>query len=364
MTSQTIWPAGIRPTASGKIRVRIWRGGRTLHAETLDLSAAKPTDRAAAMRYRAELLARASMGLPIGGSASELLLFGEAAQRYLGALALDQDTIAAYSGLMRRVWLPVFAALPLGDISRAVVLDRLAQLSLAQSSKRNALIPLAGVYAYLDLPNPAHGITLGKMQAQDVLRYSPDERAALLAQLAGQERVYFSLLFATGIRPGEACGLQWRDWDGERLHVRRQITMGSIKTHTKTYRARKVYVPNWVRPLLLSSDTREAGEWIFTSPGGGPLMSTTQNNHAWRTAHLAAGIPYRRPYTCRHTRAAELLSTGVDPAAAAIQLGHSPQMFFRIYSEFIDEYSDHDFSDLESASAQNTPTIHRQFGGA
>ena len=60
----------------------------------------------------------------------------------------------------------------------------------------------------------------------------------------------------------------------------------------------------------------------------------------WKKAHEVTGIAYRIPYTCRHTRAAELLSAGVNPAAAAKQLGHTVEMFLRTYSEFIDEYSD------------------------
>lgn len=52
-----------------------------------------------------------------------------------------------------------------------------------------------------------------------------------------------------------------------------------------------------------------------------------------------ANVAYRIPYTCRHTHAAELLSMGVEPGRAAAQLGHSLEMFFRTYSEWIDEYS-------------------------
>jgi hypothetical protein len=41
----------------------------------------------------------------------------------------------------------------------------------------------------------------------------------------------------------------------------------------------------------------------------------------------------------RHIRAAELLSMGVEPGQATAELGHSLEMFFRTYSEWIDEYS-------------------------
>ena len=61
-------------------------------------------------------------------------------------------------------------------------------------------------------------------------------------------------------------------------------------------------------------------------------------NAAWKKAHDKARIPYRIPYACRHTRAAELLSTGVLSAKAAKQMGHSVAVFLRIYTELIEEY--------------------------
>ena len=76
------------------------------------------------------------------------------------------------------------------------------------------------------------------------------------------------------------------------------------------------------------------GGYIFVNSLGAHYRDTDVFNDAWRAAHRRARIPY----TCRHTRAAELLSTGVDPADAAKQLGHTVEMFLRTYSEWIEEY--------------------------
>ena len=81
-------------------------------------------------------------------------------------------------------------------------------------------------------------------------------------------------------------------------------------------------------------------------------------NEERRRIHKELKIPYgkennRTPYTCRHTRAAQLLSQGVPPAKGAEQLGHSVQMFLNVYSEWIDEYSDMDNSILEPAANYN-----------
>ena len=79
----------------------------------------------------------------------------------------------------------------------------------------------------------------------------------------------------------------------------------------------------------------------------------------WREAHKRAGLAYRVPYTCRHTRAAELLSQGANPAEAANQLGHSTDMFLKRYSEFIEEYrTDRDWSRFESTAPGATQIPH------
>lgn len=48
------------------------------------------------------------------------------------------------------------------------------------------------------------------------------------------------------------------------------------------------------------------------------------------------GIRYRSPYETRHTYATMLLMTGVTPAFAARQMGHSIQMFLTTYARWID----------------------------
>jgi integrase len=82
-----------------------------------------------------------------------------------------------------------------------------------------------------------------------------------------------------------------------------------------------------------------AGKFFFANEKGGHFRDTDTFNAAWRDAHNRKRIPYRDPYKCRHTRAAELLSIGIEPADAAKQLGHSPEMFLQTYAEFIEEFS-------------------------
>lgn len=350
------WPVGIRPSGKG-IRIRIWRNGRLAHSETVEGDPYSPADLASAVKRRDELTARLRLGLALTPDDGDgIRLFEDVAQDYLNTHVADEQTVTRYANILNRNWMPHYAGWPITEITAKDIKARLSELPVSVKTRKNILIPLRGVLSHAEInPNPAAGIRFQKRQKPPVERYRPSERDALLDRLEGQDKVYFALLFATGLRPGEACGLLWEDYDGEQLSVTKQITMGRLKASTKTYERRKVYVPKWVRPLLNNHETRFKEGHIFLNTEGGPVKQTRYFNRAWRKAHKKARVPYRVPYTCRHTRAAELLSIGINPADAASQLGHSTEMFLRTYSEFIQEYAkDQSFDRFEATDKKPT----------
>src|SRR5262249_16552788 len=50
-----------------------------------------------------------------------------------------------------------------------------------------------------------------------------DEIEAMLHVLTGPARVAVALMYFCGLRPGEARGARWSDYDGKRLHVARSV---------------------------------------------------------------------------------------------------------------------------------------------
>ncbi|NCU02273.1 site-specific integrase [Candidatus Macondimonas diazotrophica] len=335
------WPRGIDPHGRG-IRIRLWRGGRLAWTETVPGDPYRASDLASAVRRREELQARLKLGLPLyrgDATATARSLFIDAAQDYLNALDADHSTHLSYENILNRYWLPAFGGWPVDEISTAEIQKRLAGWAVSQKTKKNLLIPLRGVLGHAGVnPNPVAAVRLKRHQKPPILRYRPEEVSALLSALRGQDRLYFAVLFGTGLRPGEALALQWSDYNGEELFVHRSVVRRRLKATTKTHSARRVVVPTWVRTLLRATPTRFAGGYIFVNTKGRHYRDTDVFNAAWQEAHRRTRIPYRIPYTCRHTRAAELLSTGVEPGDAAKQLGHTVEMFLRTYSEWIEEY--------------------------
>jgi integrase len=332
------WPTGIRPSGRG-LRIRIWQNRQPVYEETIACDPYSKRDLAAAVKRRKWLAARITAGLPLLDAAAKIRTLEHVAQDYIDTLDAKRSTNLSYENILNLYWMPTLGNMPPHEITEAQVKGVLASLKVSPKTKRNILIPLRGALQHAGIsPNPAAGIKIRRHQKDEVDRYTPKERELLLGALKGEPKVYFTLLFACGLRPGEALALKWSDWDGEELKVSKQITKRRLENSTKTSMRRRVYVPTWARPALDAHDTRKRESWIFMNGHGSHHKDTDAFNDAWRKAHQDAKVEYRIPYVCRHTRAAELLSTGVSPAEAAKQLGHSAEMFLRVYSEVIDEY--------------------------
>jgi integrase len=329
------------------LRIRIYFKG-TAYTET-DVGPCDNAHIIRAVKRREWLLSRLRVGLPIVEGDQRLL--GEVAKSYFDSLAVKTSTLRSYMNIWKAYWEPRFTRLSPDVLTTAMIRKALSDIEVSVKTKKNALIVLSGILRHADVnPNPCSPIRFKRDQKQKIERYTPEEWQKLLSRLEGGAKVYFSLLRATGLRPGEAIALEWSDYSGEEISVTKAIVRGSLVS-TKTNTARKVYVPNWARSCLDQHVTRFAGKQIFLNTQGNRHCDTNDLNKAWKKAHVKARVPYRIPYTLRHTRAAELLSPGASVPLAAKQLGHSVQMFLNTYSEYMEVYSDEDIRSLDRRKA-------------
>jgi integrase/recombinase XerC len=175
----------------------------------------------------------------------------------------------------------------------------------------------------------------GHRPLPDVLR--PDEAAALLELVDGdavedlRDRAVLELLYATGIRVGELCGLDVDDVDGERRVVRvlgKGARERSVPYGDPAARA----VDRWLR----------AGRPGWASPASGPALLLGRRGRRLdpRTARslvhkrLAAvpGAPDLGPHGLRHSAATHLLEGGADLRSVQELLGHATLATTQIYT--------------------------------
>lgn len=335
------YPVGLYPSGQG-IRIKLFKNGKVAHQETIICDPFSKSDIRRVAALRAELKVKLNLGLAFveESAPSELQPFSVMAQEYIETHEGKYSTVLSYIGILNKYWIPLFGNLPCSSITKRDIKRARAEQNVSGKTRDNILGALRGVLDHAEVsPNPAKLIKTKKKQTASIDRYSPTDRDKLLSCFSGDTYVYFALLFGCGMRPGELKGLLRTDFDGNHWHVHQQVVRGKLVGSTKTGHRRKVYVPDWVKAAIKTIPSRIDSPYFFINADGSFFKDTRKFNRAWKKAHDRKQLHYRIPYAARHTRAAELLSMGLLPPDAAVQMGHSTHVFLTTYSEFINEYA-------------------------
>lgn len=234
-------------------------------------------------------------------------------------------------------------------------------------------------------PCQSPAVRLPRLEATQIVPWTPAQIAALRAELPPRYRVLLTLVTGLGLRQGEAFGLAVGDIDflRRKVVVRRQVViLGSkqIFARPKSRKERTVPLPVSVaqelasylqahpaRPVSLpfgSSDgPPSTADLLVTSREGKALNRNYINSRVWKPALRRAGLPDTRPFMMhggRHLYASLQLEHGVGVRAVADYLGHAdPGFMLRTYAHLMPEAStkaeaavDALFADLASDIAE------------
>jgi integrase/recombinase XerC len=139
------------------------------------------------------------------------------------------------------------------------------------------------------------------------------------------------LLYATGIRVGELCGLDVDDLDGERRVIR--VLGKGRKERTVPYgRPAERAVARWVgegRPRLARSGS---GPALFLGVRGGRIDQRAVRSMVHVRLADVPGAPALGPHGLRHTAATHLLEGGADLRTVQEILGHTSLATTQIYT--------------------------------
>jgi integrase/recombinase XerD len=146
---------------------------------------------------------------------------------------------------------------------------------------------------------------------------SADEVERLLRALEQPSyRVFFTLVYATGLRLREGCRLETRDIDAARgvIHVR----------EAKSKKERFVMLSPRLLAILREywSLTRPPAPWLFASSTGRHL-NADMARRSLKLAAAKAGVEKKvTPHVLRHSFATHLLEGGTDLRVIQVLLGH------------------------------------------
>jgi integrase len=116
-----------------------------------------------------------------------------------------------------------------------------------------------------DFKLPSAGLTRKKGAA-----YRAAEAESILRLLTGRARVAAALAWYAGLRPQEIEGLQWGDYDGDYLHIRRAVWNGEVVTTKTEDSAVDIPVMGPLAEILEAwrSETAKFESWIVMSDVG------------------------------------------------------------------------------------------------
>lgn len=161
----------------------------------------------------------------------------------------------------------------------------------------------------------------------------PDARGDLRESddpIALRDVAILELLYATGIRVGELCGLNIEDIDAHRRVVR-VIGKGN-KERTVPYGAPAAKaVARWLRDGRPSLVGPRSGEALLLGVRGGRLDQRMARSVVHRAVE-AAGGPSMGPHGLRHSAATHLLEGGADLRVVQELLGHASLATTQLYT--------------------------------
>ena len=156
----------------------------------------------------------------------------------------------------------------------------------------------------------------------------PDPRDQALAL---RDTAIMELLYATGIRVSELCGLDLGDLDHERRTIRVMGKGGKERTVPVGLPAERA-TARWARngrPVLLAPDSAAA---LFVGARGRRLDPRTARRVVHTRLAAVPAVPDTGPHGLRHAAATHLLEGGADLRSVQEILGHASLGTTQIYT--------------------------------
>jgi integrase len=151
---------------------------------------------------------------------------------------------------------------------------------------------------------------------------------SILNLAQGTWRTFFILLAMTGMRAGEALGLQWADVDFEHhcIQIHRSAWCGKIQSTKSKKSATPITLPGALASVL--SEYRKqwksnAQGFLFATRNGRPPSSNKVVEYQLWPILDALNIPRCGLHAFRHSVASLIIDAGYAPEVAQQQLRHS-----------------------------------------
>ncbi|MBF6239005.1 tyrosine recombinase XerC [Nocardia otitidiscaviarum] len=171
---------------------------------------------------------------------------------------------------------------------------------------------------------------LGREQARSAMA-AAESGAAQEDPIALRDRLIVELLYATGIRVGELCGLDVDDVDRERRLVR-VLGKGNKERSVPFGGPADTALENWLRRGRPALATADSGRALLLGRRGRRIDQRQARTVVHEVISAIPGAPDMGPHGLRHTAATHLLEGGADLRVVQELLGHASMATTQLYT--------------------------------
>jgi integrase/recombinase XerC len=153
---------------------------------------------------------------------------------------------------------------------------------------------------------------------------------------AARDVAILEVLYSTGIRVSELCGLDLNDLDRERRVIR--VFGKSSKERTVPLGAPALRaVDAWLAKARSQLMTDQSGRAVFIGDRGKRIDPRVVRRIVHRSLRMTEGAPDLGPHGLRHAMATHLLEGGADLRSVQEMLGHASLATTQIYTHVTNE---------------------------
>jgi len=284
----------------------------------------------------------------------------EVGNRWLAEVeaGLKPTTATSYRSILRRLADSDLGRTPIGALTAGSIGAHLRALDVTPSTMNrylNVVRQSLGWAVRNDLleVNPAREVKLPPQRRAPVeipTEVDIEQVARRIAETHPWLFVLWALVGQTGLRRGEAVGLQWRhvDLGAGVLTVEQSVDLFRNVGGTKTHQARTVPLTGQACTLLAAwreeqrrdvasatgLDVASSPDWFLFPASDDPTQARNPNTVTHTVARIRKkyGLPRVWTHALRHAVASKMLLSGNDPVTAAGVLGHSnPTVTLNVY---------------------------------
>ena len=186
------------------------------------------------------------------------------------------------------------------------------------------------------------GLTVANSSLLYTPKYAPQKEKAIITPFVARRLFddnepfasdyfihFYRILYLCGLRPSEACGLQWSDIQEDKLIIRRAVTRTMRITDGKTEAARRMqYLPEIALKELHAQKELTASlnsPWVFPNFSGGVLCQDLPAKH-WTKIRATLGCNDVALYNFRHSYITNLATAGLPLICLKSLCGHTLDM--------------------------------------